>query len=198
MAKQLVYIDESGDPGLAEGSSDFFSMAAVVLDYDENFALENKMQEMRRLLGWSPEREFKFNRTKKDILYKLVRSISSIDYNVEVVILNKAKFRQPGYTRHEVYRYALTELLRRIDLANSKIVLDGLAGKKFKKNLLVYLRREVSNISKRNFRMEDSKKSDGVQLADVIIGTFNGSLSQRRDAKEIWSLIRKRSNVTKI
>lgn len=55
---------------------------------------------------------------------------------------------------------------------NLRIVLDGTADKKFKKELMTYLRKEVGDISRRNFRMEDSKKSNEVQLADIMVKIF--------------------------
>ncbi len=69
--KQLVFIDDSGDPGfkLDRGSSKHFVIACIIfndpLDAEEAALLIKKY---RRGLGWRQDREFKFNKTKKSFV----------------------------------------------------------------------------------------------------------------------------------
>ena len=73
-SKQLVFIDDSGDPGVKTHSSSHFVMAAVVFNDDlvaEEVALT--MRKFRRQLGWTDDHEYKFNKTKKDYIKQVLR-----------------------------------------------------------------------------------------------------------------------------
>ena len=59
----LVFIDESGDPGLKtdQGSSRFFTIGLVVFeDHDEAQACDDRITLLKRELGWSADSEFHF------------------------------------------------------------------------------------------------------------------------------------------
>lgn len=61
-AKQLVFIDDSGDAGIKAHSSSHLVMAAVVFNDDlvaEETALA--MRKFRRQLGWTDDHEYKFH-----------------------------------------------------------------------------------------------------------------------------------------
>ena len=57
----LVFIDESGDPGLKieKGSSRFFSVSLVIFeDKEEALACDQRITLLKRELGWEEDSEF--------------------------------------------------------------------------------------------------------------------------------------------
>lgn len=66
----LVFVDESGDTGLKldRGSSKFFVVTLVVFeDHDEALACDERIQLLRRELGFSPKTEFHFRTNSRRI-----------------------------------------------------------------------------------------------------------------------------------
>lgn len=61
MKKQLVFIDDSGDPGFKEGasSSTFVMAGAIFIDSKNATLLNNAISRYRQKLGWKDEHEFK-------------------------------------------------------------------------------------------------------------------------------------------
>ena len=60
----LMFIDESGDPGLkvGSGSSKYFIVALVAFeDHDEALAADDRIDLLRREIGLSEKFEFHFN-----------------------------------------------------------------------------------------------------------------------------------------
>ena len=69
MDKQLIFIDDSGDPGFKKGaSSSIFVMTGAIFINSEVATLVNDaISEYRRSLGWKDGHEFKFRTTAKEI-----------------------------------------------------------------------------------------------------------------------------------
>ena len=61
MSKQLIFIDDSGDPGFKKGASSNFVMAAALfIDPEVAMSLSRRISDYRRSLEWRDEHEFKF------------------------------------------------------------------------------------------------------------------------------------------
>ena len=81
MNKQLIFIDDSGDPGFKSDSSDNFVMAAAV--FIESKVAEEIMREIdeyRKNLGWKYNHEFKFTKNPKNIIADLLQKINKYDF----------------------------------------------------------------------------------------------------------------------
>ncbi len=66
----LVFVDESGDPGmkLEAGSSAVFVVTAVLFeDHKEATACDRRIDHIRREVGFSEHREFRFNKCSRPI-----------------------------------------------------------------------------------------------------------------------------------
>lgn len=69
MKKELVFIDDSGDPGFKSTSSANLVMAAAVfIDADEADKLSKRISEYQKSLSWRKNVEFKFSKDLKSVI----------------------------------------------------------------------------------------------------------------------------------
>lgn len=135
--KQLVFIDDSGDPGFTKASSSNFVMAAALfMDQDVARRLSERILQFHEQLGWREEYEFKF----------------------------------------------------------TKIKIDGRSSKRNMQKTATYLRQEALryNLRKLQIGFEDSSKNNLIQLADLIAGSINRSLTSKTDSKEYIEIIKEK------
>ena len=194
MGKQLVFIDDSGDPGFKAVSSDNFVMAAALFIHPEVAeSIMHEIDEYREALGWKYNHEFKFTKNPKNIVIEMLRRISIYDFRVYAVYIEKSDFREitpamtPFFDREKLYNWTIKELLREIPLETAKITIDGRSSKQNMKNTKTYLRREINgdNSKKLDIKFDDSVTTDLLQLADLIAGSINRSLQpDKTDSKD--------------
>lgn len=185
MSKQLVFIDDSGDPGFRTASSDNFVMAAI--SFINPKIAESIMHEIdifRASLGWKYNHEFKFAKNPKSVVTEMLHRISRYDFQVYAVYIKKSDFHvitpamAPFFDREKLYNWTIKELLQEIPLETAKITIDGRSSKQNMKNTRTYLRREINgnNSKKLNIKFDDSVTTSLLQLADLIAGSINRSL----------------------
>lgn len=194
MGKQLVFIDDSGDPGFKAVSSDNFVMEAALFIHPEVAeSIMHEIDEYREALGWKYNHEFKFTKNPKNIVIEMLRRISIYDFRVYAVYIEKSDFREitpamtPFFDREKLYNWTIKELLREIPLETAKITIDGRSSKQNMKNTKTYLRREINgdNSKKLDIKFDDSVTTDLLQLADLIAGSINRSLQpDKTDSKD--------------
>ena len=144
--KQLIFIDDSGDPGLKNNPSTHFVMAAAVfMDPAVAMAIEREIVEFRQSKGWSEKAEFKFQKTSKTFIKELLRRVSRYDFEIYVVYIDKAMFGQMVLIvdGEKLYNWALKELLVLIPLEDVSVKIDGRATKSRMLRTATYLRREL-------------------------------------------------------
>ena len=195
MSKQLVFIDDSGDPGFKEGASANFLMAAALFnDPVEATRLSRRISEYRRSLGWRDDYEFKFAKIRKDIIIEALKIARKYDFRVYAVYVDKANFRQvaPIIDGEKLYDWMIKELLMGLSLSDAKIKIDGRSGKLNMKRTATYLRREVNHKGNKKIviKFEDSTKNDLLQLADLIAGSIGRSMSDKTDSKTYIDIIK--------
>ena len=199
--KQLVFIDDSGDPGfkLDRGSSSHFVIACVIFD-DPLDAEETSLiiKKYRREIGWNDTREFKFNKTNKKYVRELLRRLADGRFRVRAICIDKSevyshelKNRQDSF-----YNYAIKEVLSKTKtLHGADIRLDGHSGREYKKSARSYLRREVNSRSKKiaKVRFVDSKTNTLIQLSDLIAGSIlRSKRTEKTDHNDYISILEKR------
>lgn len=181
-AKQLVFIDDSGDPGFKKGasSSNFILAAALFMDPDTAKLANDTIIEYRRSLGWRDDYEFKFAKIRKDIIIELLRTVARYDFQIYAVYINKADY--PNLfkfclDKEKFYNWATKELLAMMPLEDAKIKIDGKYGKQYKLHVKAYIRKELNTefCKITDFSVQDSKKDNLIQLADLIAGSINRS-----------------------
>lgn len=198
--KQLVFIDDSGDPGFKVASSNNFVMAAAIfLEPEVAERIMREIDNYRLSLGWSYNHEFKFSKNPKSVVLEILRRISKYDFKVYAVYIDKKDFREiapaltPFFDREKLYNWTVKELLRILPLETAKITIDGRSTKQYRKGTITYLRREIkgSGAGHLDFKFDDSATTDLLQLADLIAGSINRSLQlDKTDSKVYISIFK--------
>lgn len=202
--KQLVFIDDSGDPGFKtdRGSSSHFVIACVIFDDPldaEEAALTIK--KFRRDLGWRPDREFKFNKTKKPIIKDLLQSVCTTHFRVRAICIDKSLIRSLELKNKQdsFYNYAIKEVLSKSNnLHMASIRLDGHSGREYKKSAITYLRREVNARSNKikKVKFVDSKTDNLIQLADLVAGSIlRSTQAGKSDSREYLDIITQKGRI---
>lgn len=152
MGKQLVFIDDSGDPGFKAGSSDHFVIAAALfMDSETAESLMYEIVSYRKFLGWKYNHEFKFTKNPKHVVTELLRRAKDYDFKIYAVYIQKNDFREIApamiqfFDKEKLYNWTIKELLRDMPLETAKITIDGRANKQSRKDTATYLRREVNS-----------------------------------------------------
>ena len=206
MKKQLVFIDDSGDPGFKKGaSSSNFIMAAALFINSENATLvNNAISKYRRSLGWKDEHEFKFRTSSKQIKLGFLSNVNQYLFDIYAVYLNKTNY--PNVFKfsdnEKLYNWAIKELLAIMPLQEASIKIDGKYGKNYKLHVKIYIRKELNtNTVKKvkDFNVQDSRRDNLIQLADIIAGSINRSLqSDKTDSDEYIYYIKNKINRLKL
>jgi len=79
----LVFIDESGDPGLKieKGSSSFFTVALVIFeDKDEALACDQRVSLLKKELGWEEDSEFHFKRNSDKVRRAFLQAVAPYSF----------------------------------------------------------------------------------------------------------------------
>lgn len=191
MGKQLIFIDDSGDPGFKTTSSANFVMAAAVfVDSDVAKQISSAIYEYQRSLGWRRDEEFKFSKDRKKIIVELLEIISKYDFDIYAVYIDKTKFGNmiKIIDQKKLYNWAIAELIKNIPFVNAKIKIDGRSSKQNMRSTISYLRREIGlkKSTKMDIKFGDSKEDILIQLADLIAGSINRSLNRDKADANIY------------
>ena len=195
--KQLVFVDDSGDPGFKGAASSHFVVACAIFMDDlvaEEVALT--MRKYRRAIGWSDEREFKFAKMKKDYIKELLRRVSKFDFQISAVVVDKSKIE--ASSSKNFYNRVIGELLVRTPLKNASVRIDGHGGTNHIKVATAYFRK-TANVKERKIidvRYVDSRENILIQLADLIAGSiFRSTQIKKSDHADYLKIIKRRIGV---
>lgn len=188
MKKQLVFIDDSGDPGFKTecGSSSHFVIACVIFEdplVAEEVALV--MKKFRRDMKWTEDSEFKFNQTNKNKIKDLLTLVKKYDFKIRAICVDKSKIRsyELRTRKDSFYNYIIKQVLDKTSgLDCADVRLDGHAGRDYKKSAVTYLRKEVNSHNRKiaKIRFVDSKSNLLIQLADLSAGAILRSKQIRK------------------
>ena len=194
MFKRYITIDASGDAGLQDSDTDQLVVAAIITDdEDRAILLREAIDLFRRSLGWADLNEFKFSKTEKGILLELINVIKDYDFSAYVVVLDKTKNNIESIPKGKVpiYNQVIKELLLRVSKDNQLVTIDGKTGKRYDKQVRVFLRqclRENGIINSR-IRFVDSREDSLVQLADIVAGAIARTYKNKPDARKYAKLL---------
>jgi hypothetical protein len=189
---RICFLDDAGDPGfkLGHGSSSYFIIACVAFGESivaEEVALE--MKKLRRDLGWNEFQEFKFNKTRKEVIKDLLSRVAGYDFSIYAMCADKSLVRNEDLRKNSArfYNYMVYQTLNHIpDLHDADVRLDGSPGKNYRQSAINYFRKNL-NVSEHKlarFRFVDSKKNLLIQLADIVAGSI---LRTKQDTSDAWS-----------
>jgi len=195
----LVFIDESGDPGLniEGGSSKYFIVALVAFDdHDDALSADDRISRLRREQGFPAKFEFHFNKMKPAYRRRFLEAIASYNFFYFAVVMDKSKLTEREFPfKESIHKYACGLLLEDLKprLNNAIVVVDGSESKTFRQELKSYLIRRLKDDSGKCFikkvRVLDSTTTNLLQLADMVVGAVARSFSGKKDSREYRSLI---------
>ncbi len=195
----LVFIDESGDPGLKlnAGSSDYFIVTLVAFeDNEEALAADQRIEALKGELGLPPEFEFKFNKLKGDNREAFLSAVAGHGWFYFSIVINKRKLTGPGFRfKESFYKYTCGLVFENAKphLDQATVVIDGSGSREFRRQLGSYLRKRVNEPSGSRFirkvKVQDSRKNNLVQLADMVCGAVARSYTRKDDAQRYRRLI---------
>jgi len=88
----LVFVDESGDPGLKieQGSSRYFVVALVIFeDNDEAQAADDRITLLRREMRLDPRFEFRFNKCRRNFREQFLKAVAPYQFFYYGIVINK-------------------------------------------------------------------------------------------------------------
>jgi len=190
----LLFIDESGDPGLklGQGSSSHFCVALVIFEENEDAqTADDAIADLRSELRLHESYEFRFNSSSRAIRERFLAKMASQNFFYHGIVINKAKLTDPGFSLKEsFYKYACGLVFENAkpQLSNATVIIDGSGSREFRKQLATYLRRKIGRLIKK-VKVQDSKRNNLLQLADMVAGAMNRSFGNKLDSKVYRQLI---------
>lgn len=188
----LVFIDESGDPGLdvEKGASKFFVVALVV--FEENEEAENcdkRIELLRSELRLPEDYEFHFKSNSKRVRTAFLEAVAPYSFFYFGIVLNKdpKKLWGEGFkTTESLYKYACGLVFQNAKpyLKGATVTIDRSGRKQFRSELRRYLRKKV-NIERSVVKKVKSQRSSGnnlLQLVDYVAGVTNRKVLGKKDA----------------
>jgi Protein of unknown function (DUF3800) len=196
----LVFIDESGDPGLKlnSGSTDYFIVTLVAFEENEEaLATDQRIQLLKRELNFPLEFEFHFNKVKGAYREAFLSAVAGFGWFYFSMVINKRKLTGAGFKfKESFYKYACGLVFENAKpyLDNATVVIDGSGSREFRRELGTYLRKRINDkkgdsrfIGK--IKLQDSQSNNLLQLADMVCGAVARSYSQKEDAETYRRLI---------
>lgn len=195
----LVFIDESGDSGLKieQGSSRYFMIGLVVFeDNDEALACDQRIQLLKKEIGWRQDSEFHFKRNSDRIREAFLRAVAPYNFFYYGVVINKdpAKLYGDGFRNKEsFYKYTCGLVFENAKekLINATIVIDESGNLDFKRQLGKYLRRKLNSNGKivGKVKMQRSTSNNLLQLADYVASSINRSIQNNKKKSDDYRKI---------
>lgn len=198
----LVFIDDSGDPGfkLEKGSSAIFVISCVIFD-DELEAEKTAVaiKELRRDLKFPDEVEFKFSKSRRKIREKFLKKINSFQFKIRSLVIKKSLIRSEELknNKNSFYSYAIKSLLKYSNnsIIEAKVRIDGSGDRRFRRNFLTYLRKQLNTHHKKimkNCQLIDSKSNVLIQMVDMVAGSIRRSYDEEKTDRLIYKQIIKK------
>jgi hypothetical protein len=196
----LVFIDESGDPGMKlEGtSSRLFTVTLLVFeDNDEALAADQRIGLLKRELRFPDQFEFHFNKLRPDYREAFLKALSPYDWFYFSIIINKEKLTGKGFQFPDsFYKYTCGLVFENAKpyLDEATVIIDGSGSRQFRRQLSAYLRKRV-NAPKDGSRhihkvkLQDSQQNHLLQMADMVCGAVARSFTPKDDATNYRRII---------
>ncbi len=195
MNTQILIADESGDTGFTDkrGTSKYFTVSLVYFeDLEESQRCYEKIEELKATIN--VHTEFKFTRMPREKRVAFLKEMMNFEFYYFAVIINKQELiRQDIFTEESFYKYAcsLAFTLTKPYLEKVVVIIDGSGSREFQQSFKTYLQKHMDQ-KIRKFKVEDSKKNNLVQLADMVVGAVARSVSEKEDKIDYIKIIKPR------
>jgi hypothetical protein len=209
LKKANIYIDEFGNPHLdlsKGGTFSHFVYTSIIIDSDD----VAKAKEIRKKLcnDFNLGRDMKSSNIKDkhfakrlNILQELIRTL---DFSIDVLIIDKAKIDSEGLKIKRVfYKYFQSLFINKYNkkYESYEIWADKVGDNEFKNELANYVKKSIQRDifhPERTFQLADEKDEKLIQIADFICGCvgkiFCTSHSHER-ARDIYNILHSRISV---
>ena len=77
--KKMVFVDESGNPGIKDEQGEFVIVGIIVVNENDLVRISKEFSKIRRQMNLDRDFEFKFSKTNKKIIIKLLEGLSDIE-----------------------------------------------------------------------------------------------------------------------
>jgi hypothetical protein len=180
----LVFIDESGDPGLKvdKGSSKYFVVAMVIFeDHKEAENCDQRISLLPGELGYPEGFEFHFKENSHRVRMSFLQAIAPYDFFYFGIVLDKdsEKLWGEGFKHKEsLYKYTCSLVFENAKpyLDNAIVIVDKGGRKVFRSQLARYLKHKINTKEGtviKKVKMQTSRGNNLIQLADYIAGIIN-------------------------
>lgn len=184
----LVFIDESGDAGLTleQGSSQYFVVALVVFEEnDEAIACDQRIELLKRELGWDFNEEFHFKRNSDTVRKAFVKAVTPYNFFYYAIVLNKNQLWGDGLKdKRSFYKYACSLVFENAKekLDEAIVVIDRSGSLEFRSQLEKYLKQKMNQDMRRikSVKMQRSVANNLLQLVDYIAGIVNRYVQNKK------------------
>lgn len=189
----LVFIDESGDPGLKiqQGSSRFFTIGLVIFEENEEaIACDQRIELLKRGLGWKLKNEFHFKNNSNRVREEFLKAVSPYNFFYYGIVMNKTGLWGDGFKeKRSFYKYSCSLVFENAKekLDNAIIVIDQSGNLDFRRQLQRYLKSKMNADNRRiikKVKMQRSTSNNLLQLADYIAGVINRSITGKRQESQ--------------
>ena len=196
----LVFIDESGDTGLKieKGASRFFVIALMIFeDHDEAIACDQRIQLLKKELGYPPDFEFHFYNNSDKVRRKFLEATAPYSFFFLPMVINKnpKKLYGEGF-QHKTSFYKFTCGLvfenAKPYLKNAIVKVDKSGNELFRSELAKYLKKKVNQSDHqliKSVKMERSSSNNLLQLADYIAGVVNRKVQEKKNSDDYFRFI---------
>ncbi|MBA4181613.1 MAG: hypothetical protein C0506_13565 [Anaerolinea sp.] len=180
----LVFLDESGDAGLAieKGSSPYFTVAAVFVADDQAARMcLDRITRLRLRLRMRPYEEFHFRADSHDRRLQVLDELQKCDLQASTCTLGKAALVTSDLglsSRDDVYLAICLEALKGHagSLQNARVIMDEFGGRKFQRTLSAHLKLHLNTSASpavRSLTSSRSRSDPMVQVADYFAAVVN-------------------------
>ena len=192
MSKQLVFIDDSGDPGFVSGVSNanLLMAGALFIDPETATRLNEEITRFRKTLGWQDNHEFKFRKAPKDIKIRFLELVCNYEFDIYAVYVDKTRYQNTFHftDREKLYNWTAKELLKAMPLDEAYVKIDGRSSREHKLRVASYLRKEINANRYRikEVKTQDSVKDNLIQLADMVVGAIGRSFQPEKTDSDVY------------
>jgi hypothetical protein len=193
----LVFIDESGDPGIKSASSPYFVVTLVW--FEENDAandVDDRIHLLRQELNLPEHFEFHFSKIKADFRRAFLRAVAPYEFFYMSMVVNKRNLSGSGFGYPDsFYKWTVGIVFEdaKAYLDSATVVIDGSGNREFKRQFQTYLRRRSANSSGKNkiskIKIQNSASNNLIQLADMICGAIARYYTNKKDAPEYRQIV---------
>lgn len=204
-ARQLVYMDESGDAGfkLDRGSSPALVIATVIFDDAAHAeATANRIELLREQSGRSARYQFHFTDMDRQSREDFFCALRHFPFRVRAIVMAKDRIYADSMLRRRgdyFYNFTAKLLLKHTfgTVEEAKLFVDGEAGRQSLRKMVAYLRRECNTPGLRVIkRVRFVPKREGnvlLQLADMVTsGIARSYRTDKADHKVYIELLQPR------